>query len=714
MRPLTGADPESIGGYRLLARIGAGGMGVVYLGRSAGGALAAVKVIRAEHAADAGFRARFRREAAAAARVDGRWTTPVTAADPEAPEPWLATVFVPGPSLAEIVGGHGPLPPDAVRALGARLADALAAVHAAGLVHRDVKPGNVLLALDGPRLIDFGIARASGATALTATDVIVGTPGYLSPEQARVREEGVGAPSDVFSLGCLLGYAASGRPPFGAGGAAGVLYRTIHEAPDLDGVPDEALRALIARCLAKDPAGRPTVPELRAALGDFATDDWLPPGLPAVIAERSAEVLNLPERERAAPADAAAAGTAREERSAPGRRRLLTLGAAAGVLAAGGGAWLVSGRRAGSTDEPAGPRPARTIAVQADLTGPGRALGTAVERGVRLAVEQHNTRADRGFDLALTVLDDRGDPDRAEKLARRLVADGRVCAVVGPTSDATALAVRDTYNRAPVPMVTAWAGTDALYNTASVTEPGVFQVRPADSTADAPLVRYLTSVEPVTRTALIDDRATRDYSWLIAKSLTAAPPSGGSVTRYPVAADTDDFGAVAARAARAEAVVYCGGSPRRAAACARALRAAGFTGTAAATEPVLDPVFLDAAGAAAEGWVFSATFVDPARLKPAAGFVRSYRRRYGVHEAARGAAEAYDVAGLVAFALTVVGTGPVDTGTLVHRLRSLSYRGVTRTIVFQSDTGVVQMNPGLFLWRVTDGSPVFLGQYQDV
>ncbi|MER6531433.1 bifunctional serine/threonine-protein kinase/ABC transporter substrate-binding protein [Streptomyces sp. NPDC001508] len=713
MRPLTAADPESIGGYRPLARIGAGGMGVVYLARSAGGALAAVKVIRAEHAADPGFRARFRREAAAAARVDGRWTAPVTAADPEAAEPWIATAFVPGPSLAETVGGHGPLPAHTVRALGARLADALAAVHTAGLVHRDVKPGNVLLALDGPRLIDFGIARASGATALTATDVIVGTPGYLSPEQARVRDAEVGAPSDVFSLGCLLVYAARGRPPFGSGSAASVLYRTIHEAPDLDGVPDEALRALLARCLAKHPADRPTAPELRAELGEFAIDDWLPPGLPAVIAERSAEVLNLPEPERPAPDDTTPTGTAAGKRAVSGRRRFLVLGsAAAGVLAAGGAAaWLLGGRR--GTDAH-GTRPSRTIAVQADLTGPGKALGTAVERGVRLAVEQHNARAGRGFDLALTVLDDRGDPDRAGTLARRLVANQAACAVVGPTSDATAFAVRDTYNKALLPMVTGWAGSDALYSTVSVTEPAVFQVRPSDGAIATPLVRYLTSVRPVTRTALVDDRATRDYSWLVATSLTAAPPSGGSVTTYPVAADTDDFGAVAARAARAEAVVYCGGSPRRAAACARALRAAGFTGTCAATEPVLGPVFLDAAGPAAEGWVFSATFVDPARLKSAAGFVRSYRRRYGVGRVGRGAAEAYDAAGLVVRALTAVGTGPVDTGTLAHWLRSLSYRGVTRTIVFRSDTGTVRIDPGLFLWRVTHGTPVFLGQYQQV
>ncbi|MFE9608866.1 bifunctional serine/threonine-protein kinase/ABC transporter substrate-binding protein [Streptomyces sp. NPDC006012] len=715
MRPLTAADPESVGGHRLLARIGAGGMGVVYLGRSDGGALAAVKVIRAEHAADPGFRARFRREAAAAARVDGRWTTPVTAADPEAAGPWIATAFVPGPSLAETVGGYGPLPPATVRALGARLADALAAVHAAGLVHRDVKPGNVLLALDGPRLIDFGIARASGATALTASDVIVGTPGYLSPEQARARAEEVGPPSDVFSLGCLLGYAASGRPPFGSGGAVGALYRTIHEAPDLDGVPDDALRTLIARCLAKDPADRPTVAQLRADLGGSGsgTDDWLPPGLPAMIAERSAQVLNLPEPERPAPTEPASQQPGPPERSVSGRRRLLLLGASTvGVLAAGGGgAWLV-GRRSGAGAS--GPRPTRTVAVQADLTGPGKALGTAVVRGVRLAAEQHNARADRRYDLALTVLDDRGEADRAKELAKRLVAAGTACAVVGPTSDATALAVRDIYNGALVPMVTAWAGAYSLYGMNSVTEPAVFQVRPPDYAMAPPLVHYLGKVSRATRTALIDDRATPDYSWQLAQALTRPLSSAGSVRTYTVAADADDFASVAAQAARAQAVVYCGSSPRRAAACARALRSAGFTGTPAASEPVLGPGFLDAAGAAAEDWVFATTFVDPARMKSAAGFVTSFRRRYGVQEAGRGAAEAYDAAGLLAKALTGMGTGQLDTGSLAHRLRALKYHGVTRTFAFRADTGAAQVTTGLFLWRVANGVPWFLGQYEEV
>ncbi|MYV65695.1 protein kinase, partial [Streptomyces sp. SID2131] len=280
MQPLRRADPSSIAGHRLLGRLGAGGMGVVYLARTPGGTLAALKIVRAEHAADPGFRERFRRETRTAGRITGRWVVRVLGADPEAREPWLATEFVPGPSLAEAVALHGALPEPTVRALGARLADALADVHAAGLVHRDVKPGNVLLALDGPRLIDFGIARSAGATALTATDAMIGTPGFLAPEQARAGgPDEVGPAADVFALGCVLAYALTGERPFGTGAVAAVVYRTVHEEPDLGEVPDTLL-PLVTACLAKDPAARPTAAQVRAALGEAGgpAGDWLPPG----------------------------------------------------------------------------------------------------------------------------------------------------------------------------------------------------------------------------------------------------------------------------------------------------------------------------------------------------------------------------------------------------------------------------------------------------
>ncbi|MCM2393878.1 bifunctional serine/threonine-protein kinase/ABC transporter substrate-binding protein [Streptomyces albipurpureus] len=276
MDPLKTGDPSSIAGYRLLGRLGAGGMGVVYLARSERGALAAVKVIRAEYAADPGFRARFRRETETAQRITGRWVVRVVGADHQAREPWLATEFIPGPSLSEAVAVHGPLPHRTVRALGVRLAEALAGAHRVGLVHRDVKPGNVLLALDGPRLIDFGIARSMGATALTTDDVMVGSPGYLSPEQAKLAGAAeIGPPSDIFALGCVLAYATTGRRPFGTGTVAAIVFRTVHEEPDLEGIPPELL-ALVRACLSKQPADRPTATEVRAALRGPGPEDMVP------------------------------------------------------------------------------------------------------------------------------------------------------------------------------------------------------------------------------------------------------------------------------------------------------------------------------------------------------------------------------------------------------------------------------------------------------
>ena len=235
MRELQAGDPQRIGSYRLVGRLGAGGMGTVFAGRSAGGRLVAVKVIRAELAGDPEFRVRFGREVAAARSVSGLFTAPVVDADVDGPVPWLATAYVAGPSLADAVRAHGPLPAASVLALAAGLAEGLSAIHAAGLVHRDLKPSNVLLAEDGPRVIDFGISRAAEATALTRADLVMGSPGFMSPEQAEGRE--VGAPSDVFSLGAVLAFAASGQGPFGAGSTAALVYRVVHSPPDLDGVP---------------------------------------------------------------------------------------------------------------------------------------------------------------------------------------------------------------------------------------------------------------------------------------------------------------------------------------------------------------------------------------------------------------------------------------------------------------------------------------------
>ncbi|SMF78415.1 serine/threonine-protein kinase [Streptomyces sp. Amel2xC10] len=282
---LEASDPRQVGRYRIVGRLGAGGMGRVYLGRSPGGRPVAVKVVRPELAEEPGFAKRFAREVTTARRVNGFFTAAVVDADPEGDPAWLATAYMPGPSVAEAVEAHGAWPAAAVRALGAGVVEALEDIHRVGLVHRDLKPSNVLLAADGPRVIDFGISLVSEASALTATGLTVGTPGFMSPEQ--LTSGSVGPPSDVFSLGALLAYVATGRGPFGEGSAHALLFRIVYEEPDLSGVPD-SLSPLIAACLAKKPDDRPGLDALlqQLAFDEYDAAGWLPTAVAADLADR--------------------------------------------------------------------------------------------------------------------------------------------------------------------------------------------------------------------------------------------------------------------------------------------------------------------------------------------------------------------------------------------------------------------------------------------
>jgi beta-lactam-binding protein with PASTA domain/serine/threonine protein kinase len=259
MEALTEEDPRSVGGYELRARLGAGGFGEVYLGLSPGGRAVAVKMLRPELGEDRDFLRRFHLEVAAAQRVNGLYTAHVVAVGLNERRPWVATAFVPGPSLDRAVAANGPLPEPALWRLLAGLVEALQAIHACDLVHRDLKPENVLLAADGPRVIDFGISKSLDGTSMTATGMIIGTPSFMAPEQADGQV--VGPESDIFSLGCVLAYAATGATPFGGGSHAAVLYRVVYKEPELDGVPPQ-LRAVIERCLAKAPEARPALEEL--------------------------------------------------------------------------------------------------------------------------------------------------------------------------------------------------------------------------------------------------------------------------------------------------------------------------------------------------------------------------------------------------------------------------------------------------------------------
>ncbi|MHC5905004.1 serine/threonine-protein kinase, partial [Streptomyces sp. S6] len=251
----------SIGGYTLVDRLGSGGMGVVHLAHSASGRQVAVKVVHAQYATDDEFRARFRQEVAAARRVSGAFTAPVVDADPEAEVPWMATLYVPGRTLSEVVAEQGPLSGRELRVLALGLTEALRDIHRAGVVHRDLKPSNVLMAEDGPRVIDFGISRAADNQTLTITGRLMGTPPFMSPEQFTSPRD-VTAASDVFSLASLLVYAATGTRPFDGESPYLTVYQVMHEEPSLDGVADP-LRSIVERCLAKDPADRPQLPELQ-------------------------------------------------------------------------------------------------------------------------------------------------------------------------------------------------------------------------------------------------------------------------------------------------------------------------------------------------------------------------------------------------------------------------------------------------------------------
>jgi len=274
--PLRRWDPERIGPYTIIGRLGAGAMGLVYLARSTAGRLVAVKTIRVELAEEPGFRARFAREVAAARQVSGVFTAAVVAADPEADRPWVATAYVPAPSLSVLVRKCGALPVPAVRWLAAGCAEALESIHAAGLLHRDVKPSNVLVAPDGPRVIDFGVARAAERVRLTVTRGAAGTPAYMAPEQARDAAQASPA-SDVFSLGATLAFAATGYPPYRGETVMDILVRLATEPPDLTGLPDE-LTGMVGACLERVPRDRPTTAAILAGLGSFAADTHLQDG----------------------------------------------------------------------------------------------------------------------------------------------------------------------------------------------------------------------------------------------------------------------------------------------------------------------------------------------------------------------------------------------------------------------------------------------------
>lgn len=390
--PSRPRDPKSVGGYRIVGRLGAGGMGIVHAGRDPSGGLAAIKLVHGDLAADPDFRARFRREAELVRRVVSPCVPRFLAGDTEAAQPWLATEYVSGPTLSQHVREHGPMSGPNLRAFAVGVAEALRAIHGAGIVHRDLKPGNVVLAPDGPKVLDFGIARAMAETAITRTGELFGTPGWVAPEL--LRGAGPSPASDMFAWGGLVAFAATGRNPFGAGSVETMAVRVLDGRPDLDGVPPD-LMPLVAAAMGSDPNQRPNVTDTLSRLLDLrhvgygaedgpgeepATlvtrllrDDWEAPPPPTVLTPPRGHTL----RTRTGQAFA----SRHEPRSGRRRAVVVTAGAAAVLLVSGLG-WFL-GSRSGESD----PGPPGTVAEASGTTeeNGGETDGTA-EDGV-LAVE---------------------------------------------------------------------------------------------------------------------------------------------------------------------------------------------------------------------------------------------------------------------------------------------------------------------------------------
>ncbi|MEV0224265.1 PQQ-binding-like beta-propeller repeat protein [Streptomyces sp. NPDC050704] len=381
--PLHRDDPKSVGGYKLVDRLGAGGMGVVYRGRARSGREVAVKVVHAQYAADSVFRARFRQEIEAVRKVSGAFTAPVVDADPEAARPWMATQYVAGRSLAQRIRDGGPLRPAELRQLALGLVEALRDIHRAGVVHRDLKPANVMMAEDGPRVIDFGISRAAENQTLTETGQMIGTPPFMSPEQFTDART-VGPASDVFSLGALLVYAVTGRGPFDTDSPYLTAYRVVHDEPVLDGVGGP-LRTVLERCLAKDEAQRPGLDELAR---EFAAvlPEWDADGDPATVTLR---------RDMSGPAGPGRTA-ARDAGPADRRSRIRPLWAATGTvgaLALGLTAYLLTGPGQAESQGtlPDGWRPWQTTVFETAARGAGKPLaedGNGVDSGPDCQVDE--------------------------------------------------------------------------------------------------------------------------------------------------------------------------------------------------------------------------------------------------------------------------------------------------------------------------------------
>ncbi|GAA1538596.1 hypothetical protein GCM10009678_21130 [Actinomadura kijaniata] len=679
--PLSPDDPTRVGGYELTGRLGDGGQGSVYLGRDAAGRTVAVKLLHARLGRDPAARARFVRELEVAERVSGFCTARVLDADIDGDRPYIVSEFVDGPSLADLVRRDGPLDAAALTRLAIGTATALAAIHRAGIVHRDFKPPNVLVGPGGPRVIDFGIARALDSEAITVTSQVVGTPAFMAPEQ--IAGGRVGPAADVFAWGATMLFAATGRQPFGGGSIPAVMHAVLHAEADLN-APPGPLAEIVASCLAKDPARRPSSAEvLTRLLGAVGAQD---PGDPqdGDPLERGATLVYSP------PADLAFAPSTRPTPSTrPPRRRTraVALSALAAALVTALPPTLWALRDTGG--EGPGGGTAKTVRVAfigplskgvTDLSP----LGTAMRDGAKAAVQAHNRR-NPSIKAELVEYDTKGDAALAEAAARQAV-ERKVVAVIGPSLSEESRRAVPVLERAGIPSVSPAAANATLVEQGWRTWHAVVPDVKVAATALADLAVTKGGAKKV---VVVEDE-THDAMIIANHAVAKLSLAGAKPTRVRTRSRSDHADAVKKiKESGADAVVYGGFYPAAAPLVKRA-RAARVTARFYLSDGALDEEFVRAAGTReAEGTVFTCSCLIPGPKAPAdqryARFRDAFRAVHGT-EPRPYAAEGHDAAGAL---LATLAPRRDDPRAINEALRTVDYTGGVAPRVRFNDKGEI-------------------------
>ncbi|MCW2902929.1 MAG: hypothetical protein JWO67_5194 [Streptosporangiaceae bacterium] len=708
-QPLLPGDPERLGDYELIGRLGEGGQGIVYLGRGKDGHDVAVKLLLAQLTGDAAARSRFVRELAVAERVAGFCTAQVLDADVAGDRPYIVSEYVPGPSLKDRVLTEGPRRGSSLIRLAIGTATALAAIHQAGIVHRDFKPLNVLMGPDGPRVIDFGVARALDSTGVTMTSQVVGTPAYMAPEQ--LAGGIVSAAADMFAWASTMMFAATGDSPFGSDSIPAVMHRIMHLDPDVSILP-EPLKELVSGCLRKDPAQRPTAhavllrllggmdapagpatdsriePALThgatAAVSDITPPGWLPPPPSPDVVRQGITMPPLPP------------GKQRH-----GRRRLLALGASASavVLAVA----VVAGYAVFANDDNAASAMPKSVKIgfAGALTGEYAALVQPMLNGAKLAVKEYNAAAPR-VSAELVVVDTQGKPEQTPEAARRLVADG-VVAVIGPPFSAESERAGPILEQAKIPSIATSATGRAL------SAKGLrywHRLVPSDQTIATSSAEFLIRAAKPSRVFVLDDelKYSQDLAADVVKVLKArkVPFTHGRISSRA----GDLSGMVDQIRASKAGVVFYGGAYQPAARLVKRAHASGVKARFSLSDSALAANFISTAGSGnAEGTLFTCSCFDASQgtTQAAKDFRDRYRKEFSSTPGYY-TAEGYDAA--VAF-LTGLKAGKVTGAAINQNLATVDLGGASRKIKFGPAGDPAE--GAVYAYRVRDSRIELLG-----